>query len=284
MYPIGMSTCGLMPEEAVIKDYAAAGITHLEVSVNNDNCDKVNWAEVRTLADRYGVTLWSVHLPFSPFSLLDPSSTDEDKRIYTVNRFRQLMTAAAKAGAERFVVHASAEPIPDDERPARMAQAKKSMAELAGIAAGLGAVVCVEDLPRTCLGHDSAELLELLSADPRLVCCLDTNHLLTEELPHFIAAVGGRIATLHVSDYDNVNERHWLPGEGVINWSAVLDALEAVGYRGPWMYEIGLTSPTTLYRDRDLTRHDFFVNAHEIFDRKPLTRYSRPKPGIGMWG
>ena len=283
MFPIGMSTSGLDPTEEVLADYAREGITHIEVSIGNDDFDRTDWSAVRTLCDRYGVTLWSVHLPFSPFSLLDPSALDEQKRVFTVDRFRKLMTDASAAGADKFVVHASAEPIPDGERAARMAQSKRSMTELADFAASLGAVVCVEDLPRTCLGHDSAEMLDLLSADVRLRCCLDTNHLLTEELPDFIRAVGQKIVTLHVSDYDRVNERHWLPGEGVIDWQAVLGALREVGYAGPWMYEISLGLSKTILRDRGLVRRDFFVNAHEIFDGKPLSVFAKPKPGLGMW-
>ncbi|MCQ2429492.1 MAG: sugar phosphate isomerase/epimerase [Clostridia bacterium] len=284
MFPIGMSTSGLDPTEEVLADYAREGITHIEVSIGNDDFDRIDWPTVRALCGKYGITLWSVHLPFAPFTLLDPSSLDEGRRVFTVDRFRALMAAAAAVGADKFVVHASAEPIPDAERAARMAQSKRSMAELADYAAGLGAVVCVEDLPRTCLGHDSAELLDLLSADDRLRCCLDTNHLLSEELPDFIRAVGEKIVTLHVSDYDRVNERHWLPGEGVIRWPAVLDALRSVGYDGPWMYEIGLATPGTIIRDRELTRRDFYVNAHELFDGRPLTTFSHPKPDLGMWG
>ncbi|MBR6634751.1 MAG: TIM barrel protein, partial [Clostridia bacterium] len=85
--------------------------------------------------------------------------------------------------------------------------AKDSLSRLAEIADREGAVLCVEDLPRTCLGRNSEEIAELVSVDERLKLCLDTNHLFTEALPDYIRKFGKRIVTIHVSDYDFLNER-----------------------------------------------------------------------------
>ncbi len=141
----------------------------------------------------------------------------------------------------------------------------------------------MEDLPRTCLGRDSKDILNLLSADPNLRVCFDTNHLLSENPVDFIKAVGDKIITLHVSDYDNIYERHWLPGEGIIDWQALVEALKEVGYKAPWTYEIGFQAPWSIVRDRNLTCDDFVRNANEILGGKPITVFSTPKPNIGMW-
>ena len=45
-------------------------------------------------------------------------------------------------------------------------------------------------------------------------------------------------ASLHVSDYDFVDERHDLPGHGVNHWNEILDLLQEAGYKGPILYEI----------------------------------------------
>ena len=65
------------------------------------------------------------------------------------------------------------------------------------------------------------------------------NHLLQETSEEFIVRVGSRITTLHISDYDGIDERHWLPGveKGVINWNNVVDSLVSIGYEGPFMFE-----------------------------------------------
>jgi len=43
--------------------------------------------------------------------------------------------------------------------------------------------------------------------------------------------------TLHVSDYDGIEEKHWLPGLGVIDWLEFLNALREAGYQGAFIYE-----------------------------------------------
>lgn len=99
----------------------------------------------------------------------------------------------------------------------------------------------------------------------------------------FIHKVGKRIITTHVSDYDFVNERHWLCGEGDIDWEKLLKALNDVQYKGPWLYEIGFTCPKTIIRNRNLTCNDFALNAKELFSNKKPTVFSTRKENLGMW-
>jgi len=95
--------------------------------------------------------------------------------------------------------------------------------------------------------------------------CFDTNHLLDEKIEDFIKELGSKIVTTHISDYDFKNERHWLPGEGDINWQSLMSALDTEGFDGVWLYEIDLTCPWTLERDRELTCEDFAKNAEILF-------------------
>ena len=151
--------------------------------------------------------------------------------------------------------------------------AKKSLARLAEIAAECGAIIAVENLPRTCLGRDSAEILELISAHPLLRVCYDTNHLLSESYKDFTKAVGSKIVALHISDYDFVNERHLLPGEGKIDWNDLLDTLMTnFVYPGTvWLYEVSPKNTNNIERVRELTPLDYEKNAFEIFQGKELT-------------
>ena len=74
-----------------------------------------------------------------------------------------------------------------------------------------------------------------------------------------IRAVGGRIITTHISDYDFKNERHWLPGEGKADWKGIISTLREVGYKGPWLYELEFEPAQTINR-RLLTIEDFRKN------------------------
>ena len=281
-YPIGVSTCGDLPTEALFAAYREAGITHTEISCSVDVTPTLNFDAIGKLAEAYGVTVHSLHLPFS--QAMDVSLNDPAARAGVVAFQSELMKRGAAAGIRMFVIHPSSEPIEDDERVHRMACAKESLAIMAELAESLGVVLAVEDLPRTCLGNCSDEMLELLAAHPALRSCLDTNHLLQENIATYIGRVGNRIVTTHVSDYDFVNERHWLPGEGGQDFLAVLDALGKVDYKGLWMYEIGLKTPGTIIRPRELTCADLVDNAHTLFARERPAPFGSPIPNLGFWG
>jgi integral membrane protein (TIGR01906 family) len=68
---------------------------------------------------------------------------------------------AAEYGMKTIVVHASAEPITDEERPAKLAACARSYDELREIADRLGVRLACENLPRTCLSHTTDETLML---------------------------------------------------------------------------------------------------------------------------
>ena len=269
MLPIGLSSCQKELTDTTFAAYRAAGITHMEISLPHGQYPSLNYREVRETADRHGVLLWSFHLPFSPFDTLDISRRDLAKE--SVAYLSELIRRASDIGIKTHIIHASGEPIAEEDRPERMKQARESLCLLADIATTCGSRLAVEDLPRTCLGRDSSDMLSLVADHPDLRICFDTNHLLSEDPLAFIRAVGSKIVTTHVSDYDGLDEKHWLAGEGILPWHALYSALVAEGYQGPWLYEIGYAAPATRPRSRNLTPDDFVRNAQEIFAGKEIT-------------
>ena len=147
---------------------------------------------------------------------------------------------------QRLVLHPSSEPISDGERETRLQNSANSIGRLALAAKEIGAVLCIENLPRTCLGRDSGEIMRLIGDFPEVMVCFDSNHLLQEEHARFFETVGSRIGTIHASDYDRRDERHWLPGEGVIDWPDFLRRLRASGYKGVFMHEVRAGENATL--------------------------------------
>ena len=262
MWKLGVSSKQNDVDEALMRDFAEAGVAAMELSPHWQRYDEVDYAKVRRLADGYGVELWSYHLQFYP--IIDISVADPEVRKYSLDRLRGQMEKAADIGIKRLVIHPSKEPIADADRSEFMKRSKESLGVLANEAERLGAVLAVEDLPRTCLGHNSAEMKELLSADKRLRCCFDTNHIVGEAGQDFIRAIGERIITLHVSDYDFVDERHWLPGEGKVDWSALIAALGDVGYGGVWMYEVDF-KPSATAKEGERVCADIAANAKRLF-------------------
>ncbi len=270
-----MSTCGNSLDEIngeLFDSYRKDFIFHTELSLPGCDMAKVDFAEFKKLIHKYGITLSTLHLPFSPFDKIDISKPElADASVELLSDIIRRAMASRIYLFKTFVIHASGEPIADCERAERMACAKRSLKKLAEVAAECGATIAVENLPRTCLGRDSAEILELISAHPLLRACFDTNHLLTESHVDFIKAVGKNIIATHISDYDFVDERHLLPGEGKIDWQELIGALCEVGYSGGWTYEVGAGATKNIKRSRNLTPADFELNALELFAGKELT-------------
>ena len=280
---LALSTSGKNITRATFEAYKMAGIEAMEISEGSiSGADDVDFAAIKTLANEYGIELWSFHLPFLPFETIDisqPSLAD-----YTVKYFCSLIDKASAIGIKTFVVHPSGEPIDEADRAMRLECAKKSLLALAEYASAKDATIAVEDLPRTCLGRNSSDILALISVHPSLRVCFDTNHLLNEDISHFISAVGGKIITTHISDYDFVNERHWLPGEGQIDWVSLKNALSAIGYDGYWLYELGLSASNwTIDRPRALTHTDLTRNFNEIMSNTPPTPFGTAKKGLPMF-
>lgn len=269
MYEIGLSSCSKVIDGALMEEYAKNNIKHIEISENG--YDGFDYANAAKLAAEYGINIWSFHLPFVPFETLDLSSLYKAKRDYTVDSLSEIIKRGAQIGADKFIIHPSGEPIDLSERGERIKYSRESISRLADVAEKCGGVMCVEDLPRTCIGHSIEEMQFLTAEDERLKICFDTNHITVEKPEEVIEALGEKIVTLHVSDFDFNDEKHWMPGEGDVNWKNVTAALEKIGYNGVWMYELGFKCPPTISRGRDLTAADFKRNAEEILTGKAPT-------------
>jgi sugar phosphate isomerase/epimerase len=251
-FPLGVSLHTLDPEQqlATVERLAGSSVKAVELWEPDFDKSERHVAEMRRLLAAAGVEARTVHAAFG--SALDPSSPDPAMRAAGIEAFRAALDLAARMQARIVVVHASAEPIPDEARAARSAEAKRSIRIMADIAGGAGCRIAVELLPRSCLGNSAQELLALLEdADPSTAgVCLDTNHLMADfaALPDAVRSLGTRLMALHCSDYDGVDEKHWPPLRGVIDWPAFLAALQNVGFRGPLNYEATLDGETPAER------------------------------------
>lgn len=197
--------------------------------------------EWRWYCDSLGLESWSIHLPFSETWDLSRDGAKEALRDDI-----SLIEAAARAGISVAVIHPSFEPIADQERGRRLQNAGNHLRLLNQAARANGVILALENLPRTCLGNGSEELIALLE-DTETAFVFDTNHSLKEDNVSFLQRMlkGGHCpVSLHMSDYDFVDERHALPGDGVNPWRKLLEMLKSAGYNGPALYEINpLISP-----------------------------------------
>ena len=212
-------------------------IKSIEVWFGSAIRDEYVIAQLKRLADTGRI--FSAHAPFG--GQLDPSSLDDEIRHAGVNACASVADFLSELGGKTLVVHSSPHIDDPSQRMQRLAGCAASVAEIADHCRGLDISVAVELLAGSQLGNTGQELLNLLGAidRPNVGVCLDVNHVFPAD--HLIPTVhllGARIITLHISDYDGIEEKHWLPTHGVIDWTGLVRALREVGYSGPFMYEM----------------------------------------------
>ncbi len=221
--------------------------------------------DLKKKADKAGIKIWSIHLPFS--RTYDVSTTNETDRENMIKECSRLMLLCKPLKPQKFVIHGSSEPIPDSERQIRLENCIISLKLLNLEAKKVNGQLALECLPRTCLGNTGEELLKIVnSVGNGLGVCFDANHMLKEKPEEFVSKVGKLITTVHISDYDGLDEKHWLPGTGVINWSKVISELADAGYKGPFMYEASRRKPASdgTTDSSKLTTKELYSNFQEL--------------------
>lgn len=200
---------------------------------------------------RKGLQLNAVHLPFR--GLKDYSSLNDEYRKSVVQEAISMMNVMDAYQPKFYIFHGSSGVFDLSEREDRKKTLKKSLSEMVD---ATNATVCIENLPRNCMLNTSKETIEVVDGVPKVKICCDLNHFLQEKTEDAVLALGKRIATLHVSDHDYINERHVLPKDGKIDWMKVLTNLEKIGYDGVFNYEITMQAENyVFYTFADIKRN-----------------------------
>ena len=156
MLEVGISVGFMANNPDSMKNLAAAGIKNIEICfAGYSDFEKFDFEKAKLLAVENNIRLWSLHLPFLPFDEIDPSATVDEIANFTFKTFSNLIKKGTSIGIYKFVVHPSLEPIEDYCRKDKLNAAGKFFSRLADEAEKYGAVIAVEDLPRTCLGNCS---------------------------------------------------------------------------------------------------------------------------------
>ena len=234
------SSCSVIGrfDREVILQYAEAGISSIETALPFINYFAHDWKELKRFADDAGVELWSVHLPFggenNMFNIADKSFCAD-----TVRADERIIVRAGEAGMRAAVIHPNTGDIDKKERGKQFETAVKSFEKLVAIGRREGVMIAAEVLPRENLGWCITEMKALADAVPGLKICMDVNHIIEYPPDDFVRAFGDKIITVHMSDNDMTRERHWMPGDGKIDWKNIIRLLKSINYTGPFMYELG---------------------------------------------
>jgi sugar phosphate isomerase/epimerase len=173
----------------------------------------------------------------------DVAATDNDRRREDVERLGAHIDIAARLGVRNVVVHPGGRQgaTTRAERDRVTALNVEAFRRLGDRAGEQGLRIGLENLMRRGASMPY-ELLDLLAAidHPAIGITLDTSHanVVGLDLAVAIREWGPHLLATHISDNDGSGDQHRTPGNGSIDWHAVMRALRGAGYDGLFNLEI----------------------------------------------
>jgi len=175
--------------------------------------------------------------PFFEPSIISPNPKWRRWRIeYT----KKALSAAAELGAPSVAI-TTGRPMGDSRPEIARRYLREALDEILPEARRLGVGLGIEYEPGLLIER-ADELLELLEEvdDPNLGANLDIGHakIAGEDILDAMEKLAGRIFNLHIEDIKGGKHYHLLPGEGEIDFAAILKKLDEINYKGWLTWEL----------------------------------------------
>lgn len=197
-----------------------------------------------------GLQLDNAHLPFDYANLL---WCDSDLiRNAAIEQHIRWLHECASQGVTTAVMHLTH----GAEMPEPSGQGVEGFRRIVATAEQLGMVLAVENGR----GRRHLDLVFAEIESEHLGFCYDSSHdwKCNRDRPWLLRWLGSRLAVTHLSDNDGVEDRHWLPGNGVVDWSAIAEVFPSQAYGGSIHLEV---LPTE--QEKSLSADAFLVKAYE---------------------
>lgn len=250
---------------AAVKRHGFDCVEFFATKSHLDYASDTHTQAVRSWMANTEVRAHSIHAPITNAlkhgemsEIWSTAAADSARRQRAVTEASLAMTFAAAIGAKFVVTHlgvpdAVLAPGPDNDAGAL----SRSLGTLAAEARAHGLTLALEVIPNR-LSTPDALVARLEAAsdatdDDEIVghgVCLDVGHAhLMGGAVDAVETLGGHLVTTHIHDNAGRSDDHLAPFQGTINWSALVMAMEKVGYDGVWMFEIGAPMPGAGYDD-----------------------------------
>jgi sugar phosphate isomerase/epimerase len=180
-----------------------------------------------------GLVLENIHIPYNDCD--DLWSEHKSTRAAIVNKYTAWLNDCAQYHIPIMVMH-----ITDSLKlppPRRNAQyGLDSLNRLLRVGEDLGVTIAIENTGRE--DYIYFVLSELSSK--YLGFCYDSSHnrIYGQDRLELLEKVSHHIVTTHLSDNDGIKDRHWLPGEGIINWPKLTNVFSRSQYNGYLTLEV----------------------------------------------
>lgn len=237
------------PLAEVLREIGESGYSYVEIWGDKAHLDPTMFRDVsslKSLLKELHLQAYSVH---APFSYLNMASLDDKYREHSIRIIKKSIELCSELEGKIVIIHLHPNAIfPNSKDCQQMVhKVEESIQELTFFAKRLGIQIAVENLPY--LGgwdfgskiSDLVKLVEKINSDD-LGLCLDTGHIFVGRsdvsLSRNVLECGKHLIALHIQDTDGEEDRHWLPGEGIIDWSEFSRNLRSINYQGIFMLEV----------------------------------------------
>lgn len=180
------------------------------------------------LARGQGLILENVHLPYWEANELWTDSLKSDE---LVEVYAKGINGCAEHGIPTAVMHITRGSEPPPMNPKGMERIKMlvELAEKGNVNIALENLRKPEYLEYLLSGIDS----------DRLGFCYDSGHEnCYTKGEDFLPKYGSRLMTMHLHDNDGTEDQHLIPGEGDIDWQAMVQKLDAAQNTGALTFEV----------------------------------------------
>ncbi|MCI2083121.1 MAG: sugar phosphate isomerase/epimerase [Bacteroidales bacterium] len=228
--------------EPMAKDVSKAGIKYVELKFkyaytgHKDDESLTNSFEyINGILGKYGLTVWSIHLPYNSAKYNNPAAIDETSRLLSVayqSRMIRLMTPVFNQ--KRTVMHGGCGAASGQDAN----RSHVSVDKIRKVADSCGTVLCIENLIGS-IGKNYTELMTEIGGYEDVKSCIDVGHayIVTHDPAGFLNLVGSDVGTVHIDDNHGSKDEHLFPGDGNIDFVTVYGALMNIGYDGVFMFE-----------------------------------------------
>lgn len=233
----------------LLEQAGRAGIQGVEIFAARQHFDYTSPEHVREIGSWFqsnSLEAWSMHAPLYPdremgragapaVNLLHP---EKARRIDAMDEIRRALETAEVIPYRNLVLHLGER---DDTWSQRTIEYSITALEhLSAFARPLGVRLLVENLLSDPTTPDHLLLILEMGHMANVGVCLDVGHAhITAGVAEAIAALGPRIASVHVHDNHGLKDEHLWPGDGTIDWPAAAAALNSLSPSPAAVLEIG---------------------------------------------
>ncbi len=248
---VGLSTAALYPAhltEDALAIAAQLGFRVVEVFLQAEEEYTLAFgAEIDRRRRDLGLRVHSIHLFASYFDLWSsyPRMVRE-----TRDRFQRLLETAARLDARAFTWHGLRYGL---NSPFLVNAFFESAAWAGEQAQAAGITLCIENVS-WCYLRTPEQVTAIRQAGLPVGFTFDSFQAAESQTDPaaLVHVMDSRLTTVHLADYAPSGPRHLPPGDGTLDWPAILRALKDVGYRGPLILEPAqVKDPAVFLRARD---------------------------------